>query len=204
MKLSLFALSSSASSAPRSAGNENQHGVFALFAEFEECFHDHFFFAEVRARTDDDRRGAGREDLGEIGKFEVVRHALVEFDVSADADAVRHVGRNHEVAFPVGLGLHADCVEAAQKRREEEAETAVSVHRVVGHARIDERERNAASFCNVQQVRPDLRLKNDESGGLNQIESAADEREKVDGAEDDFYAVGHFLLRDFLCGRGGG
>ena len=40
--------------------------------------------------------------------------------------------------------------------------------------------------------------------GLNQVEGAADEREKVDGAEDDFHAVGHFLLRDFLRGRRGG
>ena len=93
---------------------------------------------------------------------------------------------------------------AESEKGKEEAEAAVSVHGVVGHARIDQRQRNAPSLCGVQQVRPDFRLENDETGGLNQVEGAADEREKVDGAEDDFHAVGHFLLRDFLRGRRGG
>ena len=158
----------------------------------------------MRACPDDDRGGARRENGGQIRQFEILRSSLVKFDIPADDDPVRHIGRDHQITFPVGFRLDADCVEITEDRSEKHAESAVSAHGAIRHAGVDQCKRKTAFLCRTDQIRPDFRFEDDESGRLDHVECFPHERKKINRAEDHFDAFRHFPAGNFLsgCGRG--
>ena len=75
---------------------------------------------------------------------------------------------------------------------------------MIRHAGIDQCKRESAFLCRPDQIRPDFRFKDDETGRPDHIERLPHERKKINRTKDHFDAFRHFFAGDLLRGRGGG
>ena len=139
------------------------------------------------------------ENLCKIGEFHIGGCPLIKFDVSADTDFFIHIGRNGKKAVAVFRGLDAYSVELPEDRRKETAETMISSGGMIGHPSIHESNLQSEFPRCMDQVRPDFRFEDHQSGRIDQMECFADEREKINGAEDDLNTFWCFFPGNFLC-----
>ena len=196
------------------AGSEDEEGLWKIaldYAEHEQC---QGFFGCDDAAGYDERAAAVAgafffKPFGERsgrGQFEVV------FEVAADSD---FFGRGAEGVNAVGvlLGLHEEGGGVAeggpQERLEIETENAEitlpASEGAIGDAAADKEHWDVAAARFAEEVGPDFGFENDDGGGFDGVEDAANAEGPVEGEIDYCVGEGHALLGESVTGeRGGG
>jgi len=139
------------------------------------------------------------------GKFEVV------FEIAAYGDFFRW-GAEGADAVGVLLRLHQEGGRLAegglQKWLQVEAEdieiTLPAGEGAVGDAAADEEDGDVAAAGFAEKVRPDFGFEDDDDGGLNGVEDAANAEGPVEGEKDYGVGEGHALFGEGVAGEGGG
>jgi len=142
---------------------------------------------------------------GGRGQFEVV------FQIAADRD---FFGWGTEGADAVGvrLGLHEEggCVAEGglQERLQEEAEcaeiTLPAGEGAIGNAAADEKDGDFATAGFAKEVGPDFGFEDDDGGGFDGLDDAADAEGPVEREIDYGIGEGHALFSESVTGKGGG
>jgi len=195
------------------AGSEDEQSFWKIALDHAEDEEGERLFGGDYAAGDDERAAAaaGAFFFEPFGEGSGLRQFEVVFQVAADGD---FFGWGTEGADAVGvrLGLHEEggCVAEGglQERLQEEAEcaeiTLPAGEGAIGNAAADEEDGDFATAGFAKEVGPDFGFEDDDGGGFDGVEDAADAEGPVEREIDYGIGEGHALFSESVTGKGGG
>jgi hypothetical protein len=103
-----------------------------------------------------------------------------EFQVARRGDPL---GAQRPEARGIRRALREDLLKAVQEVADDRPQAAPGAAGAVGNARVDQKHRDAAPSCQVDEVRPELRFDEEDQIRAPVIVEAVDRRRQVDGDE---------------------
>ncbi|MPM66440.1 hypothetical protein SDC9_113347 [bioreactor metagenome] len=161
-----------------------------------------FLLTGMSARAQEHRTGGGAEIFAPVGRRQIGRDTLIEFEIAATPD--HRLRRYRAETFGIGVGLRRDHIELRQKRREKAAEPAIAARRTVRHPRIDQGRVRSGAMRLKHQIGPDFSFQNHQQFRLKQFQRPAHHPAEIERTEDRRRALRQLLAHQILPrGRSG-
>ena len=160
------------------------------------------FLAFERAACDDESQ-TRRRRLEQPRGFGLLRGTHIELEISRHCNALRRAA-DRDQALGVGLALRKNCAQPFQQRTPQAAQHFVARPGAIGDACVDHRYGNSAAKASVEQIRPELSLRQHQHARLERVEIRAHRPGQIERAIK--YAVGSeaFAGQSLSGARGGG
>src|SRR5262249_27674934 len=185
------------------AWRDDEHGLAHALPHLVEGLQHELVLAGHRRARDPERPAPppGGEDAGEAERGPARLHR-VELQVTGDGDALR---RRAHLADPlrVRLALHQEEVDLGEHAREPALHEPVAREGPRGDAAVHEGDPRPAGVRLVDEVRPELRLHEEEERGVDGGEDLAHGAGEVEGGVEEPVYVPDALLGDRVAGHRG-
>ncbi len=143
-------------------------------------FHERRFFALQRAARNHESQPR-RIRLQQPRSLSLFRRAHIELQISGHRNPLRRAAQRDQ-ALGIDLALRQHRAQPAQQRLPQPPQHVVTRPRAIGDPRVHHRDRNSAAKASVQQIRPELRLRQHQHARLERLQIRAHRPRQVERA----------------------